>query len=61
MINESIKPKNIFSVNPNVDLMAENIIQTKNGIMISLIIKHCVYEEDYAWNPSRCFATVKEL
>ena len=44
-----------------MDLMVENVVQNKNGIKISLIIKHCVYEEDYAWNPSICFVSVTKV
>ena len=45
--------QNIFHVNPDVNLMVENVIQNKNRIMMSRkSIKHWVYEEDYVWNPS---------
>ena len=38
----------------NVDLMEENVIQIKSGIMINIdvSVKHTIYEKDYIWNPA---------
>lgn len=50
--------QSVFNVNEDVNLMAGNVTQNKNGIMISVIVnvketrKHHLCKEDYTWNPS---------
>ena len=47
-------------MNVDVHLMAGNVTRGENGTMISVTvqckkpIRHCLCEEDYAWNPSTC-------
>ena len=42
----------------NADLMVENVIWTKNGIVMSanVTVKSIIYAKKkyYAWNPSKC-------
>ena len=48
------KQKNkIYHANVNVNLMEENVIQIKIGILIN-VISNNIYEKDYILNPSTC-------
>ena len=44
----------MYHVNINVNLMAENVIQIKSGIMINVgaSVKNIIYVKKYIWNPA---------
>ena len=44
----------MYHVNINVNLMAENVIQIKSGIIINVgaSVKNIIYVKKYIWNPA---------
>ena len=47
----------MYHANVNVNLMEENVIQIKSGIMINVdasVTKHNLSGKDYIWNPATC-------
>ena len=55
-INELKTLPKHYHANLNINLMVENVIQIKNGIMINVnvSVKTNAWHKDFIWNPTTC-------